>query len=79
MPEQLPISPPYKTACQLKKQNMLDKASYSSYQATASAVPTDIFSKEQTNTSDDLKVEQLTLDDPVRTTTTTTEKVSSDI
>jgi len=70
MPEQLPISPPYRTACQLKKQNMLDKASYSSYQA--SPVPTDTSTKQQ----DKLKVEHLSLDD---TTTTTTEKVSSDI
>ena len=29
MPEQSPISPPYKTACLLKKHGMLDKASYS--------------------------------------------------
>jgi len=74
MPEQLPISPPYKTACQLKKQNMLDKASYSSYQT--SPLPTDTLTKEQSNKSNELKVEQLSLDD---TTITSTEKVSSDI
>jgi len=76
MPEQLPISPPYKTACQLKKQNMLDKASYSSYQP--SPVPTDTSTKEQSNTNNELKVEQLLLDDTVKTTTTMTEKASFD-
>lgn len=71
MPEQLPISPPYKTACQLKKQNMLDKASYSSLQATTNAIPADTTAKEQSKTSDGLTVEQLSLDETVRTTTAT--------
>lgn len=29
-PTQSPINPPYKTACQLKKANLLDKSSYAS-------------------------------------------------
>lgn len=72
MPEQSPISPPYKTACLLKKQGILDKASYSNLGATATA---NITSKKDSNvdsqtndSSDVIQVEQLSLDEGETTT-----------
>lgn len=66
MPEQSPISPPYKTACFLKKHGMLDKASYSGLVAMATTNTTSKKDARQTNDAEDLstiKVEHLSLDD----------------
>jgi len=79
MPKQLPISPPYKTACLLKKHGALDKASYSSSGCTAT---TNISSNKdnidsQTDDTEGIKkVEHLSLDDASQGEMTTTKNVS---
>lgn len=66
MPEQLPISPPYKTACLLKKHGMLNKASYS-VGLGATTMTSVISNKEDINTdkqkNDMEDIEHLSLDD----------------
>ena len=74
LPEQPPISPPYKTACLLKKHGMLDKASYSGLGAMATTnITSNKDSDSQTNhEEDDIKIEHLSLDDASQKETTTT-------
>lgn len=76
MPEQSPISPPYKTACLLKKHGALDKASYSDLDATgtvstASTKDTDVDSQTK-DAANVIQLEHLSLCDVNQGKTTVT-------